>query len=85
MIHDISQTLSRYDVSFSGARKLGEVKNPKLFVTGYRTLQLKLFALGDVLGEGGWLKALRLEEYAARARQRHRSLQQVLFSYLDTL
>jgi transposase len=80
------QTLSRYDVSLSGTAKLENVTNPKLFVTRYRTPRLKLFGLEDVLGEGGWLKALRLEEYAARSRQRPRSLQQeVLFSYLDAL
>jgi hypothetical protein len=79
------QTLSRYDVSFSGARKLGEVKNPKLFVTGYRSAQLKLFALEEMLGEGGWLKALRLEEYAARTRlePQEEALQQVLFAYME--
>jgi transposase InsO family protein len=79
------QTLSRYDVSFSGARKLGEVKNPKLFVTGYRSAQLKLFALEEMLGEGGWLKALRLEEYAARTRLEPQALQQVLFAYTEAI
>jgi hypothetical protein len=79
------QTLSSYDVSLSATAKLENVTNPKLFVSRYRTPQLKLFALEEVLGEGGWLKALRLEEYAARSRQRPRALQQVLFSYPDAL
>ncbi len=80
------QTLSRYDVSLSsGAAKLKDVTNPKLFVTKYRTPQLRLFGLEDALGESGWLKALRLEEYAARTRQRPQALQQVLFSYLDAI
>lgn len=78
-------TLSRYDVSFSssGAKKLEEVKNPKLFDSGYRGSQLKLFALEEMLGEGGWLKALRLEEYAGRRRlepqEEAAAVQQVLF------
>jgi hypothetical protein len=80
------RTLSRYDVSFSpGSGKLEDVSNPRLFVTSYRTPQLKLFALEEMLGEGGWLKALRLEEYAARIRQRPSALQQTLFAYLDAL
>jgi hypothetical protein len=61
------------------------VTNPRLFVTRYRTPQLKLFALEEVLGEEGWLEALRLEEYAARIRWRPEALQQVLFSYLEAL
>ena len=36
-------------------------------------------------GPVGWLKALRLEEYAARVRRRPRALQGALFSYLDAL
>lgn len=80
------QTLSRYDVSLSsGATKLKDVTNPKLFVTSYHAPQLKLFALEDGLGEGGWLKALRLEEYAARARRPLQALQQALFPYRDAL
>jgi hypothetical protein len=50
----------------------------------YRTTQPKLFAL-DALGEGGWLKALRVGGYAARARRRPDALQQALFPYLDAL
>jgi len=80
------QTLSRYDDSLSSAAtKLKDVTNPRLFVTRYRTPQLKLFALEDVLGESGWVKALRLEEYAVRTRQRPQGLQDVLFPYLDAL
>ena len=36
-------------------------------------------------GQGGRLKALRLEGYANRARKRPEALQQVLFPYLDAL
>jgi len=79
------RTLSRYDVSLSrGAARLESVTNPHLFATPYRTTQPKLFAL-DALGEGGWLKALRVGEYAARARRRPDALQQALFPYLDAL
>ena len=80
------QPLSRYDVSLSsGAAKIEDVKNPRLFITRHKTPQLKLFGLEDALGEGGWLKALRLEEYAARTRRRPQALQDVLFPYLDAL
>lgn len=79
------QTLSRYDVSLSGAMKLEDVANPRLFATGHRSPQLKLFALEEMLGEGGWLKAVKLEEYAARARRSPVAVQQALFSYLDAL
>lgn len=50
----------------SGAVNLEGVTNSRLFATPYRTPQLNLFALEDVLGDGGWLKVLRLEEYAPR-------------------
>jgi transposase InsO family protein len=79
------RTLSRYDVSLSrGAAKLESVTNPHLFATGYRSPQPRLFGL-DSLGEGGWLKALRLKGYAAYARRRPDALQQALFPYLDAL
>jgi putative transposase len=79
------RTLSRYDVSLSrDAAKLEAVTNPRLFATPYRATQPKLFAL-DALGEGGWLKALKLAGYAARARRRPAALQQALFPYLEAL
>ena len=59
--------------------------NPRLFLTRHRTPQLKLFALEEALGWGGWLKALKLDEYAARTRRRPEALQDVLFPYLDAL
>lgn len=78
--------LSRYDVSFStGETKLGNVTNPRLFDTRYRSPQLKLFALEEALGEGGWVKALGLDGYAARSRSKPEALQGVLFSYLGAL
>lgn len=76
------RTLSRYDVSLSRDAKLEAVTNPRLLSTPYRITQSKLFAL-DALRERGWLTALRLEGYAARARWRPVALQQALFSFLD--
>ena len=78
------QTLSRYDVSLSREAKLEAVTNPRLFASPYAPTQPKLFAL-DVLGEGGWLKALRLEDYAPRRSGRPEMLQQVLFAYTDAV
>ena len=39
----------------------------------------------DELGEDGWLKALELDEYAVRSQNGPESIQEVLFSYLETL
>ena len=78
------RTLSRYDVSLSRGAKLEAVTNPRLFATPYATTQPKLFAL-NALGEGGWLKALKLARYAARSRRRPEALQQALFLYLEVL
>jgi hypothetical protein len=61
------------------------VTNPRLLATKYRTSRLKLFALDDVLGEDGWLKALRLDGYVVRSWGALDMLQQVLFSYLEAL
>ena len=48
-------------------------------------MQLRLFDLAEGLGDDGWLKALRLEDYAPRRPRRPRMLQQVLFAYTDAL
>ena len=85
------QTLSRYDVSLTsgagGKRSLENVTNPRLFTTshGQNWPQLRLFELEEMLGEGGWLKALRLEDYAMRKRLKPQMLQEMLFSYLDAV
>lgn len=88
------QTLSRYDVSLSSKRtqrsakrSLETVSNPRLFATRYgrSRFQPKLFSLEEYLGEGGWLKAIRLEDYAPRRPRRPLALQDVLFPYLDAL
>lgn len=81
------ETLSSYEVRHagtspgSGIGKLQEVKNPTLFETSYQQPQLKLFGLTETLGDTGWLKALRLDDYAARKQRRPQALQQVLFPY----
>jgi len=60
----------------------GVVANPRLSATPHGTGQPRLFAL-DVLGEGGRLKALRLEARAARARRHPEAPQQALFRYVE--
>lgn len=80
------QTLASYDVVLSrDATRLEGVTNPRLFATGHRTGQSRLFALQEALGDAGWLKALRLEGYAARSRAEPATLQQALFPYLEAL
>jgi len=84
------QALSRYDVEYApgGSReaegKLAAVARPRLFETLYTSAQLRLFGL-DALGESGWLKAMRLEDYAPRKARHPQALQDVLFPYLDAL
>ena len=79
------EPLSAYEVAYhaaggsDGAGRLLEVSRPTLFETSHASCQPRLFGL-DSLGEGGWLKAVRLEDYAAR-RTRPGSLQQALFPY----
>jgi hypothetical protein len=36
-------------------------------------------------GEGGWLKALKISEYALRKLRRPEKLQDALFPYLDAI
>jgi hypothetical protein len=78
------------ETNFNLQRRLADhffgkaVTNPRLFATPYRTTQPKLFAL-DALGESGWLKALSLAGYPARARRRPEALHQALFPYLEPL
>ncbi len=84
------QALARYDVEYApgapgeaGGKKLATIRRPRLFETSFALAQLKLFGL-DSLGESGWLKVMRLEDYAPR-RPRPQALQDVLFPYLDAL
>jgi hypothetical protein len=46
------------------------VKKATLFETPFAPDQMRLFGLAETLWEGGWLKALRLEDYAARRPRR---------------
>ena len=81
------EPLARYGVEYSAwTKNLREVKRPQLFETSYRvaTAQLRLFEL-EALGESGWLKTLRLEDYALRKPRQPQMLQEVLFSHLDAI
>ncbi len=80
-IEHAGEPLSRYDVKVepdTGA--LMSVGRPRLFETPRALPQPWLFAL-DALGEGGWLKAMRLEGYARRSPRRPEGLQQALFAH----
>jgi len=61
-----------------------EIRRPRLLETSYMLEQFRLFDLEDALGEG-WLKALKLEEYAPRRPQWSQALQQVLFTYTEVI
>ena len=54
---------------------------PTLFETPFASGQMRLFGPAKGLGEDGWLKALRLEDYAFRRPRRPGMLQQALFPY----
>ena len=72
------EPLSRYSVEFAaGTGQPRAVARLVLFGTTIPLHQPTLFGL-DSLGEGGWLKAVRLADYAPR-RVRPGSLQQALF------
>jgi hypothetical protein len=61
------------------------VRKPILFETSYVAGQMRLFGLDETLGEEGWLKVLRLEDYAPRSSHQPEMLQQVLFTYTDAM
>jgi hypothetical protein len=65
----------------AGTDRLASVARPRLFRTPYAAAQPRLFGLD----EAGWLKALRLSEYAARKPRRPATLLEALFAYLDAL
>jgi len=67
------------------AAVLLEVRKPTLFETLFVAGQMRLFGLAETLGEDGWLKALRLEDYALRSSNRPKMLQQLLFGYTDAV
>ena len=84
----LTRMLPRHDVVLTGdirdSSKLKEITRPRLFETSYMLALFRLFDLEDALGEG-WLKALKLEEYAPRRPQWSQALQQVLFTYTEVI
>ena len=81
------EPLARYDVEYSARTdRLREVKRPRLFETPHRVApaQPRLFELA-ALGEEGWLKALRMGEYAPRRPRHRQALQEVLFSWAEVI
>jgi len=80
-VEHAGEPLSRYEVEVEpDTGVLRSVGRPRLFETPRALPQPRLFAL-DSLGEGGWLKALRLEGYAPRTPRRPEGLQQALIAY----
>lgn len=83
------EALSRYEVEcapatgVSSVGRLRRVKSHTLFKTSIMLDQLRLFDLGETLGEQGWIKFLKLDEYAARQPRRPDELPQVLFAYAE--
>lgn len=79
------EPLSSYEVDYDpdGGRfgRLLRVTKPKLLETPFAPAQMRLFGLAEVLGEDGWLRVLRLEDYASRRPRRPGMLQQALFPY----
>lgn len=90
-VEHAGEPLSAYEVAYdaaggrSGAGRLLEVGKPALFETSRALGQMRLLGLAETLGEDGWLKALRLDDYAPRSSRRPDMLQQVLFAYADTI
>ncbi len=79
-VEHAGETLSRYEVEFlAGTQKPRALTRPLLFESTIPLAQQRLFGL-ESLGKGGWLKTLRLEDYAPRSL-RPESLQQALFAY----
>lgn len=85
------EALSRYTVECEPATgvtavgRLRRVKSHTLFETTIVPLQLRLFDLGEALGEEGWMKFLKLDEYAPRQPRLPDELQQVLFFYAEAV
>lgn len=84
-----NESLSRYEiecdpaVGASSVGRLRRVKSHTLFETSITSPQLRLFDLGEVLGEQGWMKILKLDEYAPRRPHRPDELQQVMLPYTE--
>jgi hypothetical protein len=58
---------------------------PTLFETSHASLQMKLFDLVEALGEDGWLKALKVSEYALRKPRRTKAPRRRLFQSAGAL
>jgi len=81
-VEHAGEPLSRYAVEFAaGTGRPRAVARPVLFGTAIPLPQPRLFRL-QTLGESGWLKTLRLEDYAPR-RARPAMLQEALFPYQE--
>jgi putative transposase len=80
------EPLSRYEVHYPpGSTELHRVGRATLFETPIVVHQPRLFDLAEALGEEGWLKALRLADYAPRMPRRPELLQEVLFPYTEAI
>jgi transposase len=81
------EQLSSYEVKVDVATgELKSVGRPRLYETSHQRSwpQQRLFAL-DSLGEGEWLKVMKLAGYAPRGPRQPQALQQALFPYADAL
>ena len=88
------ESLSAYEVTHDMAGlpnargrsgRLAAVRKLILFETSYVAAQMRLFGLAETLGEDGWLKVMRLDDYAPRSSRRPEMLQQVLFTSTDAM
>jgi putative transposase len=85
------KALSRYEVECEPAAGVGSVgrlrrvKGHTLFDTSIVLPQPRLFDLDEALGGEGWMKFLKLDEYAPRHARRPDGLQQVLFPYTEAI
>ncbi len=89
-VEHTGEALSAYAVDYdAGDRgrsgRLLEVSRPTLFEASFVSGQPRLFGLTETLGEDGWLKMLKLEDYAPRSSRRPEMVQQVLFGYTDAI
>ena len=76
------EPLSRYAVDYQpGTSLLRSVARAELFESSLAPPQLRLFPLEEF----GWLKALKVGEYASRIRRWPSALQQALFPYTEAI
>lgn len=86
-VEHAGEPLSAYEVRYDtagggGSGKLLGVGKPTLFETPFVPDQMRLFGPAETLGEEGWLKVFRLEDYAPRrSPPGPRMLQPALFPY----